>query len=166
MRRERPDHTLQPTAVVHEAFLRLVDQPRVAWQGRAHFFRAAAQIMRNLLVDSARARNAAKRGGGNEHVELDDVRAGTRGPSVDVMALDLALEKLARIDPDRAALVELRFFAGLTFEETAEAMGTSLSTVKRQWNAIRVWLLRELAGTAREATGPLGVQPGQERGAP
>jgi RNA polymerase sigma-70 factor (ECF subfamily) len=146
MRNENPDHILQATALVNEAYLRLVDQSRVEWQNRAHFLGVAAQIMRRVLVDHARGRLADKRGGGAAHVTLDDVHAGAgegAGP-VDLLELNDALEKLAALDPDQARVVELRYFTGLSIEETAEAMGTSPATVKREWAVARAWLKREL----------------------
>jgi RNA polymerase sigma factor (TIGR02999 family) len=147
MRREGDAHTLQPTAVVHEAYLRLVDQQRVQWRNRAHFFGVAAQMMRRVLVDHARARLADKRGGALQRVTLGHVGA-SAGPSdgaeLDVLALHDALERLAALDPDQARLVEMRYFGGLGIEDTAEAMGVSPATVKREWAVARAWLRREL----------------------
>lgn len=145
LRRERLDHTLVPTALVHEAYLRLVDQRRVRWQSRAHFFAIAAHVMRRILVDHARAHAAAKRAAGAK-VPLQDVDAGTDPPQVDVLALDAVLDKLAAIDPRHSQLVELRFFGGLTVEETATALGVAPVTVKRDWALARAWLYRELRG--------------------
>lgn len=143
LRRERADHSLAPTALVHEAYLKLVDQRRVRWQNRAHFFGIAAQVMRRILVDHARSRAAVKRGG-DAKVAFDDVVVGTAPLNVDVLALDAALEKLASLDARQSRLVELRFFAGLTVEETAAALDIAPITVKRDWALARAWLFREL----------------------
>jgi RNA polymerase sigma factor (TIGR02999 family) len=143
--RERSDHTLQSTALVHEAYLRLVDQRSVQWQNRAHFFGVAAQLIRRILIDHARARQAGKRGAGACLLSLDeaiDSPAGNR--ALDVVALDDALEQLAKIDPRQSRIVELRFFAGLTVQETAEVLNISTPTVNREWNAAKAWLFREL----------------------
>ncbi|MGD8330648.1 MAG: sigma-70 family RNA polymerase sigma factor [Acidobacteriota bacterium] len=144
LRRERRDHTLQPTALVNEAYLRLVDQERVEWNGRAHFFGIASQMMRRILVDHARRRNAVRRGAGAHKVTFDEAVAAGDDGEVDLVALDDALERLASLDPEQGRLVELRFFGGLTIEETAEVMGTSPATVKREWAIARAWLFREL----------------------
>jgi RNA polymerase sigma-70 factor, ECF subfamily len=147
MRRENGEITLQATALVHEAYLRLVDQRRVEWRNRAHFFGIAAQAMRRVLVDAARARHAEKRGGGMQQVTLIDAQhavPGEEAQDVDVLALHEALERLAMLDPDQARLVELRYFGGLTIEETAEALGVSPATTKREWAVARAWLRREL----------------------
>jgi RNA polymerase sigma factor (TIGR02999 family) len=146
MRREGEDHTLQATALVHEAYLRLVDQNRVEWRSRAHFFGVAAQIMRRILVDHARGRHATKRGGGMRPVTLGDADAAVGAPDsgVDVLALHEALEALAVLDPLQSRLVELRYFSGLNIEETAEALDISPATVKREWSIARAWLRREL----------------------
>jgi RNA polymerase sigma-70 factor (ECF subfamily) len=148
MRREAGEHTLQATALVNEAYLRLVDQNRVEWRNRAHFFAVAAQAMRRILVDHARNRNAAKRGGGVAPVTLAGVGADASDDSdaVDVLALHDALDKLATLDPTQAHLVELRYFGGLSIEDTAEALGVSVSTVKREWVIARAFLRREIAG--------------------
>lgn len=148
MRREGSEHTLQATALVHEAYLRLVDQRRVAWRNRAQFFGVAAQVMRRVLVDHARARLAAKRGGGAQAISLVNVQDESDAASgaVEVLALHEALERLAAFDHDQARLVEMRYFAGLNIEETAEAMGVSPATVKREWAVARAWLRRELSG--------------------
>jgi RNA polymerase sigma factor (TIGR02999 family) len=143
LRRERVDHSLAPTALVHEAYLKLIDQRRVQWQNRAHFFGIAAQVMRRILVDHARARTAAKRGSGAT-LTLDDVVVGRAPLDVDILALDAALEKLAAVDARQSRLVELRFFAGLTVEETAAALDVAPITVKRDWALARAWLFREL----------------------
>lgn len=140
LRRERPDHTLQPTALVHETYLRLVDQTRVTWQNRAHFFGIAAQIMRRLLVDYARKHNAEKRGADFQKLSLDENidKAVERGS--EIVALDRALEALAEIDKEKARLVELRYFGGLTVEETAEVMGVTPVTINRHWRMAKAWL--------------------------
>jgi RNA polymerase sigma factor (TIGR02999 family) len=146
MRREGHEHTLQTTALVHEAYLRLVDQQRVQWRNRAHFFGIAAEVMRRVLVDHARARQAAKRGGGVQRITFGDALvASGEAEDADVLALHEALERLALLDPNQARLVELRYFAGLTIEESAEALGVSPATVKREWALARAWLRRELA---------------------
>lgn len=146
--RERHDHTLQSTALVHEAFLKLVDQRRVDWQSRAHFFGVAAQLMRRILVDYARQAGSAKRGSDVPKVSLDDSveQAGPTGLDVaDVLTLDRALEELERLDPRQGRIVAFRFFAGLTVEETAEALGISTGTVKREWAVARAWLYQRIA---------------------
>ena len=145
LRRERSDHTLQPTALVHEAFLRLVEQRDVDWQSRQHFFGVSAQLMRRILVDYARQRVAGKRGGGRNHVALDDALAAAESNRIDVILIDDALRRLRAIDPDHVRLVELRFFGGLTIEEAAEALGYSTGTAKREWRLAKAWLRRELA---------------------
>jgi RNA polymerase sigma factor (TIGR02999 family) len=143
--RERSDHTLQSTALVHEAYLRLVDQRSVQWQNRAHFFGVAAQLIRRILIDHARAKQAEKRGAGACLLSLDEaLDSPAGGRSLDVVALDDALEQLAKIDPRQSRIVELRFFAGLTVEETAEVLSISTPTVNREWNAAKAWLFREL----------------------
>jgi RNA polymerase sigma factor (TIGR02999 family) len=150
MRRESGEHTLQTTALVHEAYLRLVDQRRVVWQSRAHFFGVAAQLMRRILVDHARERRAAKRGGGARQLTLghaDEAAASAGDEGADVLELHEALERLAALDPEQARLVELRYFAGLSIEETAEALGVSPATVKREWAIARAWLRRELSAS-------------------
>jgi RNA polymerase sigma-70 factor (ECF subfamily) len=144
LRRERPDHTLQPTALVNEAYMRLVDQRHVDWQNRAHFFGIAAQVMRRVLVDHARMRQADKRGSGDRPVVLDEALALVAERTPDVVALDDALRALAELDPRQAQIVELRFFGGLSIEEAAEVIGLSPATVKREWSAARAWLRREL----------------------
>jgi len=145
LRRERPGHTLQPTALVHEAFLRLIDQSQVNWQNRAHFFGAAARLMRQILINHAEARRAAKRGGEAERVSLNDVDHSTQGQEIDLIALDEALTNLERIDPRQGRIVELRYFSGLTIDEIAEVMDLAPVTVKREWVAARAWLRRELS---------------------
>jgi RNA polymerase sigma factor (TIGR02999 family) len=145
LRKERPDHSMAPTVLVHEAYLRLIDQRRVHWQNRAHFYSMAGHLMRRILVDHARARAAVKRGG-NARIPLDDVDIGVAPPDVDVLALDTALDKLASVDRRQSELVELRFFAGLTVEEAAAALDVAPITVKRDWALARAWLFRELQG--------------------
>jgi RNA polymerase sigma factor (TIGR02999 family) len=145
LRRERPGHMLQPTALVPEAFLRLIDQQRVSWQNRAHFFGLAAQMMRRILVNHALSRQAAKRGGRLPHVTLDEERHGSAEQRLDIVALDHALKRLTALDDRQARIVELRFFGGLTVDETAEVVGISAATVKREWAAARLFLLRELS---------------------
>jgi len=147
MRQQPAGHTLQTTELVHEAFLRLVDQPAVEWQSRGQFYGVAAKAMRSILVDHARARGALKRGRGRQPLTLGaaDEVAGTK-PAIDVLGLDEALSRLAKLDPEQSRLVELRYFAGLSIEEAAEALGTSPATVKRQWRIARAWLKRELTG--------------------
>lgn len=147
MRRERGDHTLQPTALVHEAFLRLVGNHDANWQNRQHFLGVAAQAMRRILVDHARRQKAQKRGGGGEKIELDEaLMGGADDPtSIDLEALDQALTRLTELDPRQARIVELRFFGGLSVEETAEVVGISPATVKRDWQFAKAWLKRELS---------------------
>ena len=146
---ERPGHTLQATGLVHEAYLKLVDQQRVRWQNRAQFFGVAAQLMRRILVDHARTRGAVKRGGGVSPVTLVDAAGASPPRGVDVIALDDALTRLTRLYPEQGRLVELRYFGGLTIEETGEAMGISPATVKRQWMVARAWLLANLNHEAK-----------------
>jgi len=145
LRRERPDHTLQATALVHEAFLKLVDQRSVQWQNRAHFFGIAAQAMRRILVDHARAHVASKRGSGQRPLSLDEAVVVGPGIDVDVLALDEALTRLAELDPQQARVVELRFFGGLTMDETAEVLHISPATVGREWTLAKAWLYAALA---------------------
>lgn len=140
LRRERRDHTLQPTAVVHEAFVRLIDQTGVKWQDRAHFFALAATVMRNILTDYARRRAAEKRGGGNERVPLDDAVRDADGNEIDLLTLHDALAQLAQLDPRRHRIVELRFFGGLSMEEIADVLEVSLTTVENEWRGARAWL--------------------------
>ena len=144
LRQERSGHTLQSTALVHEAYMKLVGQNNVRWQNRAHFFGIAAQMIRRILVDYARARKAEKRGSGAERLSLDEAIALPGGQDLDLVALDDALEGLAKIDERQSRLVELRFFAGLTIEETAEVMQMSLATAKRDWVSAKAWLSREV----------------------
>jgi RNA polymerase sigma-70 factor (ECF subfamily) len=144
IRRERPGQTLQPTALVHEAYLRLMKDRPDRWQNRAHFCAIAAHSMRQILIERARARAALKRGGAQPRVTLNEALVAGGDQSFDLLELDVALEKLAALDPEQARLVELRFFGGLTVEETAEAMSISPATVKRHWAIARAWLAREL----------------------
>jgi RNA polymerase sigma factor (TIGR02999 family) len=149
LRHERSGHTLPPTALVHEAYLKLVDQRQVRWQDRAHFFAVAAHLMRRVLVDHARRHRAAKRGSGAPGSMLDEAEAGSAAvPFVDLLALDRALDRLAALDDRQARTVELRFFGGLTIEETAEVLHVSLATVKNDWSLARGWLYRELQATS------------------
>ncbi len=143
--RERPDHTLDPTALVHEAFMKLIDQNRVDWKGRAHFFAVAAQAMRRILVDHARHHSRLKRGGDRQRVSLDEQLAPGEQRTEDLVALDDALEQLAQLDSRQARIVELRFFAGLTVEEVAETLGVSKRTIEGDWTMARAWLRRELS---------------------
>jgi RNA polymerase sigma-70 factor, ECF subfamily len=143
MRGEHPDHTLQTTALINEAYLRLVDLKNVQWQNRAHFFALCARLMRNILVDFARSRNYAKRGGGAQPISLEEAPVVT--PSTDLVAVDDALKALAKVDDRKAQVVELRFFGGLTVEESAEVLKVSAETVRRDWRLAKVWLLRELS---------------------
>ena len=145
MRNERAGHTLQTTAVVNEAYLRLVDLARVRWQGRAHFFAMAARLMRHILVDYARSHATAKRGGDVFSVSLDQVAVVGAEPSTDLVALDDALHALGRLDARKSQVVEMRFFGGLTVQETADALGVSPETVMRDWQFAKKWLLRELS---------------------
>ena len=145
LQRERPGHILQPTALVHEAYLRLVDQTRTDWQNRAHFFGAASLVMRRVLVDQARQHKAAKRGGAEQRVTLDEGLAFAPEREVDLLALEDALAKLEQVDPQKSRLVELRFFGGLSAGEAAEVLGVSETTVTRQWRAAKAWLHRELS---------------------
>jgi RNA polymerase sigma factor (TIGR02999 family) len=147
MRREREDHTLQATALVHEAYMQLVDQTRVNWQSRAHFFGVAAQLMRRILVDHARNQGAQKRGGNAQVLSIEDNIGIASVPEVAFDELDEALNRLQALDPDQAKLVELRFFGGLTVEEAAEVMGISTATVEREWRMARAWLHQQLTAT-------------------
>lgn len=144
MRRERADHTLQATALVHEAYMQLVDQTRVTWQSRAHFFGVAAQLMRRILVDHARTQNALKRGGHAHKLSLDDSLGLASGPPVAFDELDEALNRLQHLDPNQAKIVELRFFGGLTVEEVSEVIGSSTATIEREWRMAKAWLHGQL----------------------
>ena len=144
MRRERPDHTLQATALVNETYARLLDIRRIQWQDRAHFLAMAARLMRRILVEFARARGYQKRGGARSRVSLTDSLRGVDAPSYDVLALNQVLDRLAVLDPRRGQIVELRFFGGLTIEETAAALEISSDTVVRDWKLAKSWLAREM----------------------
>ena len=148
LRKERPDHTLQPTALVNEAFLKLIDQRAVKWQNRAHFFGIAAQAMRRILVDHARAHAAGKRGDGVRKLPLDEAMMIAGTVDIDLLTLDEALTRLAAIDPQQSRVVELRFFGGLTMDETAEVMRISPATVGREWRMAKAWLFAEISRTA------------------
>jgi RNA polymerase sigma factor (TIGR02999 family) len=144
LRRERVGHTLQPTALVHEVYLRIVDQRHVDWQNRAHFFGVAAQVMRRILVDHARRRHAGKRGEGVPCLSVDDAREVAASNEIPILALDHALGRLEKVDPELARIVELRAFGGLTIEEAARVLEVSPSTAKRDWRTAKAWLSREL----------------------
>jgi RNA polymerase sigma factor (TIGR02999 family) len=144
MGHERNGHTLQPTALVNEAYLKLIDIRHVQWHDRAHFFAMSSRVMRRVLVDAARARGYQKRGAGAHQVTLDEGRVGSKEPPADVVALDDALTALAVIDERKSQVVEMRYFGGLSIEETAEALGVSVRTVKRDWTMAKLWLVREL----------------------
>ena len=144
LRRERPGHTLQPTALVHEAYLRLVGEGVATWQNRAHFYGIAARLMRQILINHAEARATARRGGGALRLSLAAADRLAEGPDVELMALDDALKGLSALDPRQGQIVEMRFFGGLSVEETAEVLGLSPATVKREWSAARAWLRREI----------------------
>lgn len=146
LRRENAGHTLQTTALVNEAYLRLVDQKNMRWENRAQFFGIAAQLMRRILVDHARAKQRAKRGGGDLRITLDEAMALAANREIDLVALDAALNRLADIDQQQSKVVELRFFSGLNVEETAAALSISPATVKRDWSVAKAWLYREITG--------------------
>jgi RNA polymerase sigma-70 factor (ECF subfamily) len=145
LRRERLGNTLQTTGLVHETYLRLVDQKQVRWQNRAHFFGIAAQLMRRILVDHVRARKRAKRGGSDLKLPLDEAMGVSKEKEIDLITLDEALTRLAEIDEQQSRIVELRFFSGLGVEETAEVLGISERTVKRDWQVAKLWLRREIS---------------------
>ena len=145
LRRERPGHTLQTTALIHEAYLRLIDQKSVQWQNRAQFFGIAAQMMRRILVDHARTKHRAKRGGSDVRVSLTDATSVTKDPDLNLVELDEALNRLEKIDPQQSKIVELRFFSGLNVEETAAALQISPATVKRDWKVAKAGLHREIS---------------------
>lgn len=152
MRRERPGHTLQTTALVNEAYLRLIHQKNVAWQNRAHFFAIAAQLMRRILVDYARSDHRAKRGGGAHKVSLEEAYVLSAERAAELIQLDEALARLSALDPRKGHVVEMRYFGGLSLEEMAEVLGVSQNTVMRDWNTARAWLRREMgAGDEDEA---------------
>ena len=145
LRRERAEHTLQPTALVNEAYLKLVDQRNAKWQNRAHFFGISAQLMRRILVDHARQRQAVKRGGiEQQRLSITSAQAVMKQPEIDLLALNEALEELTKMDPLHGRIVELKFFGGLSIEETAEVLGISHATVERDWKLARAWLRRQL----------------------
>ncbi len=144
LKQEKQSHTLSSTALVHEAYLRLVNQKEVTWQNRAHFFGVAAQMMRRILVDHARRHGYAKRGGGAVTLALEEVVATPQRREIDLVALDDALDSLAKLDDRQSRMVELRFFGGLSIEETSEVLGVSVPTVKREWASARAWLFREI----------------------
>jgi RNA polymerase sigma factor (TIGR02999 family) len=144
MRRERPEHTLQTTALINETYLRLVDQNRVKWQNRAHFFGISAQIMRRVLLNYARDKRRGKRGGGAYMVSLSEAEVVSEGQSVELIALDEALQRLSAVDERKGRVVELRYFGGLSVQETAEVLGVSPVTVARDWDMARAWLAREM----------------------
>lgn len=146
---ERAGHTLQTTEVVHEAYLRLIDETRMRWQDRTHFFAVAATLIRNILVDHARAQKAAKRGSGAVKLSLDEAFAVAADNGPNILAVDEALQSLSKLDPQQARIVELRFFAGLTIQETAEALNISESTVKRDWVLAKAWIYKNLSGDRR-----------------
>lgn len=148
LRRERGDHTLQPTALVHEAYLRLVNDAPVSWQSRAHFYAVAARLMRRILIDHARTHNAVKRGGLQQKLVLDEARAVADSSPVDLVALDGALQNLARVYPRKSEVVELKFFGGLEAKEIAEVLQISEKTVLRDWSFAKLWLFRELEHAA------------------
>lgn len=145
MKRERAGHTLQPTALVHEAFMKLVQQERVQWTGRAHFFAVASGLMRRILVDHARTRLAEKRGGGADRISIEEGLGLSVGHDADVLAIDAALQKLAELDPRQAEIVTLRFFGGLSVEEVAVVLAMSKRAVEAEWTMIKAWLRRELS---------------------
>jgi RNA polymerase sigma factor (TIGR02999 family) len=145
LRRERVGHTLQTTALIHEAYLKLIDQKNVHWQNRAHFFGIAAQLMRRILVDHARTKKRAKRGGSNIRVSFNEANVLAPNQNLDIVALDEALERLSEIDEQQSRIVELRFFSGLTVEETAAVLAISPATVKRDWRMAKAWLHREIS---------------------
>jgi RNA polymerase sigma-70 factor (ECF subfamily) len=144
LRRERPDHTLQPTALVNEAYLKLCDQTRVSWQNRSHFYGVAAQVMRRILVDHARSHASEKRGGLQQRLSLEEVNVPAEERAAELLALDEALDKLAEAFPRKVRVVELRYFVGMSVEETAEVLGVSDKTVMREWESAKLWLFSEL----------------------
>ena len=154
MRRERPGHSLQTTALVNEAYLRLVDYTRMQWQNRAHFFAVSAQLMRRILVDHARRHNV-KRGRGVRHVTLDEALVVSGDPGVDLVALDDALNALGRVDPRKVQVVEMRFFGGLSVDETAAVLKVSPVTVRRDWSSAKIWLYRTMTGRTNDELGSI-----------
>ena len=154
MRRERPGHSLQTTALVNEAYMRLVGYTRMQWHNRAHFFAVSAQVMRRILVDHARRHNV-KRGRGVRHVALDDALVVSADPGFDLVALDDAMNALGRVDPRKVQVVEMRFFGGLSVDETAAVLQVSPVTVRRDWNSAKIWLYRELTGQTNDELGSI-----------
>lgn len=152
MERENPGHTLQTTALIHEAYLRLADQPQASWQNRAHFFGVAARVMRHILVDYARARSRMKQGGDVQHVSLEEAAVVTREPAAELVALDDALTALAETDARKSQVVELKYFGGLSIEEAAEVLNVSPGTVMRDWTMAKAWLYRALKREAVDET--------------
>ena len=150
MRNEGPDHILNTTALVNEAYLRMVNQNHVSWQNRAHFFAVSAQAMRSILIDMARGRNRLRRGGGARHVSLDEALVFSEGRAEELIALDDALAELAKLDERKSRIVEMRYFGGLKAEETAEVLKISVATVEREWKRARAWLYSELKKTGAE----------------
>lgn len=144
MKRERVNHTLQTSALINEAYLRLINQKQVQWQNRTHFFAIASQLMRRVLVDHARTRGYAKRGGAVHNISFDETAIASSERAAQLIALDEALDNLAKIDPRQSRIVEMRFFGGLSIEETAEALSLSPATIKREWNAAKAWLYKEI----------------------
>lgn len=149
MRQERDGHTLQTTALVNEAYVRLVGKERVEWQNRTHFFAVTAQVMRHVLTDYARRRLYDKRGGGAEHIPLEDANAMTQERAAELIALDEALNELAQLDPRKSRVVELRYFGGLSLEETADVLEVSVMTVRRDWRAAKAWLYKTVTSSER-----------------
>jgi len=157
MRQERPGHTLQATALVNEAYLKLAGDQGLEWRDRAHFFAVCAQVMRHILIDHARSRGREKRGGGAIQVSLNDALIVADEQATDILALDEALSALEQMDPQKARVVELRYFAGLTVEETAEVLNTSPRTVRREWRRAKAWLYRMMAEGTADETRPLAT---------
>lgn len=147
VQRERDGHTLQTTALVNEAYLRLAGQQKIEWQSRAHFFAVTAQVMRHVLIDHARRRHYAKRGGDLQQIPLDDAAMMSQHRAAELVALDEALNELAKLDPRKSRVVELRYFGGLSLEETSEVLEVSLMTVRRDWRAAKAWLYKEVMGS-------------------
>jgi RNA polymerase sigma-70 factor (ECF subfamily) len=160
LKHERRSHTLETSALAHEAYLRLIDQKRVQWQNRAHFFAIAAQMMRRILVDHARALQSSKRGGGALKLSLDDVPEVSEERADELVALDDALKALAELDPKKSRLVELRFFGGLTNEQMSEVLGISTPTITRHWRAAKAWLNRYMTDKSMGQESPAGASPG------
>lgn len=163
MRRERREHTLQTTALINEAYIRLVDHKGMRWQNRAHFYAVAAQAMRRVLVDHARSRHYEKRGGGARTLELDEAAAVAQEQAAEMVALDEALTDLAAVDPRQSKVVELRYFGGMSVEETAEVLEVSAVTVMRDWRAAKAWLLREITSVERLEDDSVIETKGQSR---